>query len=248
MSVGFLAGLVVVCLNIFNKQQVEMINAIQEIEITSTVNDMRLALRGDEACTASFENKKIGSNDIKVIKKIIQYPETDEIEEVDAFPLFQYGRKTFGTHQLKITGFRLIETSTDKNSGERPLVLQVTFDKGLEDLDKKNIVTRDIKIYASTDSLGRIESCSLGKTIAKSDYFDVIGSQSVKLKGKVGIGTNLIPSKLSLKGALYFFPKREARCSPRDRGAMYFNSDSKELSICSGGESYTLSSPMVKGL
>jgi len=248
MSVGFLAALIIVCLNIFKKQQIELINAIQEIEITSTINDIRLALKGEEACSATFENKVIGSRDVKVVKKILHYPETNEIEEIEAFPLFQYGRKTFGTHDLKISDFRLIDPSGEKRGGERPVIFRVSFDKGLPDLEEKNIVSREIKIYATTDNLGRVEYCSLGKMIIKSKKFEAVAGHLKRPEGHIGVGTNFVPSKMTIKGGLLLKSDKPQKCTLDSNGVIFFDHSTKKLSICHGTKVHGLSNMAVKDI
>ncbi|MBK26370.1 MAG: hypothetical protein CME70_20390 [Halobacteriovorax sp.] len=248
MSVGFLAALIIVCLNIFKKQQIELINAIQEIEITSTVNDIRLALKGEEACSATFENKVIGSRDVKVVKKVVQYPETNEIEEIEAFPLFQYGRKTFGTHDLKISDFRLVDPVGEKRSGERPIIFRISFDKGLPDLEEKNIVSREIKIYATTDNLGRVEYCSLGKMIIKSKKFESVAGHLKRETGNIGVGTNFVPSKMTINGGLLLRNKKTQICTSDSNGVIFFDNSTKKLSICHETKIYALSNMAVKDL
>lgn len=247
MSVGFLAGLIVVCTHIFKKQQAEMINAIQSIEITTTVNDVRMALRGREACTASFENKKVGSSDIKVIKKVIQYPETDEIEEIEAFPLYHYGRISFGDHQLKISSYTLEEISSNPNAGnESELNLIIGFDKNLPELKKDNIAFRKIKIYASLDNLGRIESCGLSKQTQSSEKFVVESGEMIRNQGRLGIGTKKLPSRLSLEKGIQFLPARNSSCSESDNGVMFFHKGLQSLVICFGKLPFKLSNVGLK--
>ncbi len=248
MSVGFLAALIIVCLNIFKKQQIELINAIQEIEITSTLNDIRLALKGEEACSATFENKVIGSRDVKVVKKVIHYPETNEIEEVEAFPLFQYGRKTFGTHDLKISDFILVDPSGEKKSGEKPVIFRISFDKGLPDLKEKNIVTREIKLYATTDNLGRVEFCSLGKYIVKSKKFESVAGHLKREEGNIGVGTNFVPSKMTIKGGVLLESKETQECTSESNGILFFDNATNKLSICHGTKIHGLSTMAVKDL
>lgn len=233
MSVSFLAGLIFVCTNIFKKQQSDMINAIQEIEITTVVNEMRMALRGREACTASFENKKVGSRDIKVIKKVIQYPETDEVEEVEAFPLYHYGRISFGDHQLKISSYTLEETTDSSDPiGENELNLVIEFNKNLPELKDQNLTQRRVKIYASLDNLGRIESCGLIKQVHNNKKFIVESGELVRTKGKIGIGTNHLPSRLSLEKGIQFLPARQTVCNKKDNGVIFFHKDWQALVFC----------------
>lgn len=247
MSVGFLAALVIVCSHIFKKQQIEMINAIQDIEITSTINEMRQVLKGEESCTASFENKKIGSRDIKVIKKIVQYPSSDEFEEIEAFPLFQYGRISFGEYKLKISDYRLTNYSSKKGeSKEQALKLLVTFDKGLPDLEAKNFSVKEVKLYANVDSLGRVESCSLSKKVDNDGPFISLDGHMVKEFGGVGLGTNLIPSPLSIKNGIQLLEVKNDQCGPQEEGIIFNNEG--ELYICYNQFPFKISNLAVKGL
>lgn len=247
ISVGFLAGLIIVCTNIFKKQQTEMINAIQNIEITSTVNEIRMALKGEDACTISFENKKIGSKDIKVIKKIVQFPNTDEIEEIEAYPLFQYGRISFGEHKLMISKYILESISESKEaSSEKPLKLIITFDKGLPELGDRNFAVQEIKIYASTDSLGRVESCSLGKKVVNEGPFIFLDGDLIRESGHVGMGTNLIPSPLTVNKGIQFFNTKVEKCEANDEGIIFRNRD--ELYLCSNQIPHQISNLAVLGL
>lgn len=242
MSVGFLAGLILVCTNIFNKQQTEMINAIQEIEITSTVNEVRLALKGREACTATFENKKVGSRDIKVIKKVIQYPETNEIEEVEAFPLYQYGRMSFGDYQLKISSYTLEEFSKGPIlNGEAELNLIIQFDKNLSGNKEKSSAQRRIKIYASMDNLGRIETCSLNKETKSDEKFIVESEELIRAQGKIGIGSKDVPSRLSLKKGIQFLTSESSICEEGSNGVIFFHKGYQSLVICYERNAYRIS-------
>lgn len=247
ISVGFLGGLILVCSHIFKKQQVEMINVIQKIEITSTVNEIRAALKDGDACTSSFENKKIGSRDIKVIKKIVQFPNTDEIEEIDAFPLFQYGRVSFGEHKLKISDY-LIEPFSDSvmKTKTKPLYLSITFDKGIPSIGSRNIEVRNIKFYGTTDKVGRIESCSLNNSAdGDSPFFEVEG-ESVKGSGFIGIGTNFIPSALSISGGIQFQEILTKDCNQTNNGVIFRFED--ELYFCFNKKPHQMTNLVVKGL
>ncbi|MFT6070613.1 MAG: hypothetical protein ACJAT2_003050 [Bacteriovoracaceae bacterium] len=242
MSIGFLAALILVCTNIFNKQQTEMINAIQEIEITSTVNEIRMALKGREACTASFENKKVGSRDIKVIKKVIQYPETNEIEEVEAFPLYQYGRISFGDYQLKISSYTLEGFSKGASaSKETELNLVIEFNKNLPGDEEKSLTQRKIKLYAAMDNLGRIESCSLTKEAQSDEKFMVESDELIRLKGRIGIGSKNIPSRLSLEKGIQFLASDSSVCEEGSDGIIFFHKGYQSLVICYEKEAYKIS-------
>lgn len=249
MSIAFLAGLIVVCLNIFKKQQDEMLNAIQEIEITSTVNLIRMTLKNPSACLATFEDKKVGSNDIQVVKKIIQYPETDEYEEVDSFPSYQYGKKTFGVHKLKISGFQLTEyEGSSAEESERALKFVVNFDKNIPDYGKKNSTSRVIKVYAQTDNLGRVESCGLGRVVDVGNYFENRGENLKRENGNIGIGTKLTPSRLSIGGGLQFFIGKRNRCRSTDNGLIFMNPKDNGLVICHFEVAIPLTNTLAEGL
>ena len=247
MSVGFLAGLVVVCTHIFKKQQAEMINAIQDIEITTTINEVRMALRSREACSASFENKKVGSRDIKVIKKVIQYPETDEIEEIEAFPLYQYGRISFGDYQLKISSYTLEAAAGNSDTdGETELNLVMGFDKNLPDLKEKNNPLRKIKIYASLDGLGRIESCGLSRETQSNEKFTIIDGEHIREIGRVGIGTKKLSNRLTLDKGIQFLPTNNLFCSIEINGAIFYHKAFQALAICYNNHAYKLSNLGLK--